>query len=704
MNEADFRRLISTENLELAWRRITTSRNYSYKRFSRELFHIYELSVAENLLDLHHRLKGCSFTPLPPERIFVPKKSGLQRGISLLHIEDQIVYQAVANIVAEKVRAQRNEFVGKTVFSNVLSPQPDSIFFLQDWRIGYRQYLERVKKLHRLGYRWVAQFDLAAFYDTISHELLFRTAFRGLGRSANWNTVESWFEKWANPRETWPLHHGIPQGPLTSDFFAEVFLLPIDKAMGSLHQYARYVDDIRLFGKTEIEVLRAVRQLELLCRERGLIPQGQKFEILQTKTVKDALGALPSLGDPDTDQAASAFGINKSEAEKLFSAALDGRPRRISDKSKFRYVLFRAPPSSQIKNRILNLLPRHPEHIDAFSFYLRKFNRSSKLIETCSETARNTPYDYVAGELLHLLSSMVKSRAEAKPLIDLAVRLAKDKQVGVSAKWGAIAFLCKCEELGLGNYSRFVFWQPGFVQALTMRELPHKALTDVRAKYFTQGSSIEGGLSFVSRVVGDQIPLASAGIVPTQVPSQIQHLLSALGVSPRPVGTADPIAEILNRRYSCGGDRVWRAVFGQEYGHAVQQLKRAEALYDMGRSEWLNYQNSFNHALFLALQVHLNRLALPGACKTIGGNGNLVKYGSMLKPPHPFFTAEPVIAAALDACNKRRNELPSSHPYDEKTQARAKPLKRGEQSKLAGTLASGYRRIVTLCLSNNLKD
>jgi hypothetical protein len=199
MNGTDFKKLISIANLELAWRRITTASNYSYKRFSRDIFHIYEIAVDQNLTDLHARLEGNSYRPCAPKRIFVPKKNGLQRGISLLHVEDQIVYQAVANIVAEKVREKRADYLGKTVFSNQVASPPESIFFLQNWRRGYREYLDQIERLHSLGYRWVAQFDLAAFYDTISHELLFQTVSRSLPRSSHWNVIRSWFQKWAEP-------------------------------------------------------------------------------------------------------------------------------------------------------------------------------------------------------------------------------------------------------------------------------------------------------------------------------------------------------------------------------------------------------------------------------------------------------------------------------------------------------------------------
>ena len=49
-----------------------------------------------------------------------PKPSGLQRPITLLSIEDQIVLQALANLFAEKVRNERNTLARKFIYSNKL--------------------------------------------------------------------------------------------------------------------------------------------------------------------------------------------------------------------------------------------------------------------------------------------------------------------------------------------------------------------------------------------------------------------------------------------------------------------------------------------------------------------------------------------------------------------------------------------------------
>ena len=63
-----FQTLISKQNLELAWRRITTGVNQQYKRFFRRLYYAYELALNENIEDLYLRLRGGAFEPSQPIR------------------------------------------------------------------------------------------------------------------------------------------------------------------------------------------------------------------------------------------------------------------------------------------------------------------------------------------------------------------------------------------------------------------------------------------------------------------------------------------------------------------------------------------------------------------------------------------------------------------------------------------------------------
>jgi retron-type reverse transcriptase len=266
------RTLASTRNLHLAWRRITTGANTQYKKFYRHLYHSYELALDENLADLRARMLSLAWEPLSPDRVYLPKPSGLQRPLTLLHLEDQIVLQAIANVVANKVVDRRRPFAMKSVFSNILT-SPSNIFFFTRWDRTYRAFSKHVERLFQNGMTWVADFDLAAFYETISHDLLLRTAHPRLRETDDVRWIKSCLSCWTSHRAANSMGHGLPQGPIASDFLAEVFLLPVDETMASYKGYARYVDDVRLFGATESAIRQAVVQLEITCRERGLIPQ-----------------------------------------------------------------------------------------------------------------------------------------------------------------------------------------------------------------------------------------------------------------------------------------------------------------------------------------------------------------------------------------------------------------------------------------------
>ena len=170
------KQLASKKNIELAWRRITTGGNYQYKRLYRPIYYAYEVALDANLADLRQRLVGGIFLPQHPERIYVPKASGLHRPLALLNIEDQIVLQAFANLAARQMQNKRGPLQFKVVFSNILE-KPKNIFFFRRWQDTYGAFQRRIKKHYADGMQWVGDFDLAAFYDTVSHELLLRTIY-----------------------------------------------------------------------------------------------------------------------------------------------------------------------------------------------------------------------------------------------------------------------------------------------------------------------------------------------------------------------------------------------------------------------------------------------------------------------------------------------------------------------------------------------
>lgn len=691
--------LATKNNLKLAWRRITTGGNTQYKQFYRPLYYGYELALDKNLADLRQRLLGRAFEAQHPERIYLPKASGLHRPLTLLNIEDQIVLQAFANLAAKRIAPKREPLQFKVVFSNILQ-KPESIFFFRQWQHTYRAFQRTIRTHFAAGMRWVGDFDLAAFYDTVSHELLLRTIYP---RAANADL--DWFAKclraWSSGRAASGHGHGLPQGLLASDFLAECFLLPVDLALQPRPGYMRYVDDIRLFGATEDEVRADLIELERHCRERGLIPQTGKFAIRRVRNVQEAMGMLPSISDPQ-HEAAGSRELGKRQALVAFRSAIGGRPYRVTDRTRLRFVLYRAEPDTALLELVLRLIPRHPEHADVFFLYLGRFDYRRPIERLCLDLAMNSPYPYVRGEAWHVLARYSrhhrsKTAADRRTLADHAVRIAREySRESFMEKWGSCHFLCVSEEMTQRRYTRWLKRQRPLLQSMLAPILPEGAFQKGQVvETFLKSNSPEPGLSVCSALHQKDLGPSDYGLTEAMLASQVANVLRELGVIRSSGRRADPLAEILYARYAVPRGKSWHTLLAGEYLHALGLLKQAEAVFDIGRSFWLACQNSFNQTLFLALQNHLGTTH-PAACKTVDGKGRLLNFGTTLMAGGPFSRSCPQIGACFRAMNARRNHLPVSHPYEKKTAAQSRDLTMAERNDFVTRLRVAYADFVAL--------
>jgi len=466
-NIMNFEKLISNKNLSLAWRRITSSKDARYKAFFRHILEAYELGFDENVEDLQRRLKNGEYCAQTPVRFYVPKPSGLQRPITLLAIEDQIVLQALANLFAEKVRAKRNTLARKYVYSNELGKK-DSPFFLEKWQIGFSQLKRDLRAKFREGYVWIATFDISAFYDTIPHELLLKV----LTTSSNgelYRSAREWLKTWSSDKPSDQHNHGIPQGPMASDFLAECILLAIDQRMSEHYAYFRYVDDIRILGKTELEVRQALVYLDILCKSRGLIPNSDKTKIKKVLSATELVEDIPDVtGYFDDGEETS---ITKNAAEKRILEAVDISGKvTIKDKTLFRYILFRAPQSEDVLKIVLRAWEHYPEHTDAYVAFLENYRRCDSAVRLGIRLLEsNYPYDYVQGDLWKLVARMGKS-SELVRLTQLAIETVRNSDSGHACRLGAYIFLCRCDKAGLGNFEKWMMYEDrAVIQALVVR-------------------------------------------------------------------------------------------------------------------------------------------------------------------------------------------------------------------------------------------
>jgi len=675
--------LVSTHNLKLAWRRINTGRNLQYKRFYREFYLVYESAAEENLRELHKKLMARAWKPNYAKRVYLPKPSGLQRPISLLGIEDQILLQAVANLFAKKLYTKRQKVELKTVYSNRLTKPKDSIFFLDHWQITYRAFQEKCVDLFNQGYNWGSDFDLAAYYDTISHDLLIKVLSLSNSHTDTWNTVKDWFQKWSAADRSAMTGHGIPQGPIASDFIAEAFFMPIDLYLirASL-PYVRYVDDIRLFGKTKNEVRQAAILLEQKCRHRGLIPQSAKFCIGILESPIDAMGALPSIS-PISGKDSTEPPMEASEALNILDSSVSGRPKSIKDKSKFRYVMYRAPADTTILYKVLPLLPRHPEHIDAFVAYFNNFVKRRKIAkEALSFLSSGLPYSYVRGELWHLVTRF-GGIGDLKKGLPLAREDARKRSSCIVLSWGVMNFLMKCERKGLARLGGRLKSEDTTSRALLAPIFPDREFTKKGHAGSLLKGTLEEQMAGARELQKRNVTLNSLGLRQRDLSQSCKNALRALGVIRRRQRTVtDWIAERLTRLYRCADIRVWKLLLTTEYEYALQILIEAEARFPGAYSDWLKMQDSFNNLIVRQFFLFLKGKSLAGYSKTVSHNNQLVDYGVLIQQDSPFDKQFNKIATQLRLFHNRRNQLPASHPYEKKGGAQNRWLKKEERDSM----------------------
>jgi len=118
----------AVENLKRAWLWTRTIPDKQYKSYFRHIYKAYSLADDEKIEDLHKRLKNETYQSLHSTKIYLPKKSGILRPYTLLSIEDQILYQALTNIVAEKLYPKVKRGYLTTVFGHLYAGKR-SLFF-----------------------------------------------------------------------------------------------------------------------------------------------------------------------------------------------------------------------------------------------------------------------------------------------------------------------------------------------------------------------------------------------------------------------------------------------------------------------------------------------------------------------------------------------------------------------------------------------
>ena len=270
-------------------------------------------SLDNNLNELVRQLKTEQFRHQNVIRTAVSKSNFSTRPGAFIPLESRIILFAAVKLIAK----QLDEHLIKGVFSCRVKEKIKKGLF-EESSLDLPPFLKN-KTVQRLidpfavwygawpafekasedicihgDYPYLVISDISAYFENIQLEILRDQLFALLPNEQQiTNLFISAFAFWtAETPQGRRYMRGIPQGSDISRFFGNLFLAPIDKSLFDISEqldikYYRYMDDVRIFAKTEEGAKTALFKFEQEVRSRHLNLQSAKTKILREKPTRE---------------------------------------------------------------------------------------------------------------------------------------------------------------------------------------------------------------------------------------------------------------------------------------------------------------------------------------------------------------------------------------------------------------------------------
>ncbi len=438
---SQFEIFTNSENFRLAWERV----RYFDRTDSRDWIglKVFAANRDHNLEVLRQSVIQKTFEPSHPEIKYLPKQSQTLRPMAILPTKDRVVFQAIANVIAEYGRSTLSMVANRQSFANVLRP----IGYIQmfyNWKEQYSGFQSQYSELIDEGNTWVAETDIAAFYETIDHSNIYEILLdRHFLDDITLAYLRVYLPIWSSVKYGQKSPRGVPQGCLSSDLLANVYLIGLDEELATREcHYLRYVDDIRLVADKKESVQRGLIYIDRNLKTLGLLLQTKKTvvrKILDKESEFDRLSfvlsdldrkhrgilisndgvEIDSLSEPSLhDIAAQGLDFDpdtqtevppekpslQQELCELFWQSAKKLDKDPYAERHLRYCLWRLSPDSDIRNFVIHNLLERPWISSLICYYLEKCQLEDSNLDYLHKLiAEHDVYDSVIASIIDVL-------------------------------------------------------------------------------------------------------------------------------------------------------------------------------------------------------------------------------------------------------------------------------------------------------------
>jgi len=387
-------KFLTIDNFKLAYERLKTANRSLYKSIYYDDLKIFGLYLEENIETVISNIQHAIYKPEKCHKFFIPKKDNLVRPLSMLTFVDLLVYQAMTNVIADTTNDVISPYYDKIIFGNVINTSKakgdDRKFFYKSWKKKWKRFNEISKEHYNAGYIYLSEFDIASFFDTIDHNILCELLRNDYNVEVEiLELLSICLEAWTadSNHASFNSKHGIPQGPISSPFLADLYLFYIDREVQRTakkldFKYLRYVDDIRILTKDNLTSQKIIASLYLISRDLGLIPQGSKILIKKVENIDEELNIQNSkFSDITKEYKEETTGkehnklkakTHKQLKKRFINCFVENSDERYLDKTVIGFSLYKLNADDEVKKLIIKNYNSILTHFEGVLFYLRK--------------------------------------------------------------------------------------------------------------------------------------------------------------------------------------------------------------------------------------------------------------------------------------------------------------------------------------------
>lgn len=231
---------------------------------------------------LSNRLSSGNYNPQLPISIEVPKKSGLTRPGSILNPIDRLLYQCIADEIAEEIEKSLDR---ENVFSNRLhiSSEPNSGKMFESANICYGELRNKITELCvDTNYNYAIVADIACYFERIYQHVLINLLRSTKCDPGYINLLERILSALTSKDS-----HGIVQGIYPSDLLGNFYLCAFDSFLKLKRvKFVRYMDDYWIFLESLEETRKILVDICTYVRKEGLYLNEYKTHITKTEDLK----------------------------------------------------------------------------------------------------------------------------------------------------------------------------------------------------------------------------------------------------------------------------------------------------------------------------------------------------------------------------------------------------------------------------------